>query len=244
MVEVHTQNIRGGEGVGFFVQDFYLNPKKGGLADSELGVVFAQEVPPEAKKLYDTALKDLGNKRTEEGVNELHQAVKIFPEYYDALHRLGKELFILGNYEQAYPFLMKAAEVNQKSATSLYYLGYSLFNLGHKKAAVTALTAANVLAPASVQILIVLGRAERGLGKFDDAEKHLLHAKKLARTSIAEIHKELAQLYANDLKKYVEAAEELELYLKASKLEGDAAKDIKKKISELREKSKTSPAKT
>jgi hypothetical protein len=90
----------------------------------------------------------------------------------------------------------------------------------------------------------VLGRAERGLSKFDDAEKHLLHAKKLARTSIAEIHKELAQLYANDLKKYVEAAEELELYLKASKLEGDAAKDIKKKISELREKSKTSPAKT
>ena len=241
MVEVHTQNIRGGEGTGFFVQDFYLNPKKGGLAETEIGVVFAQEVPQEARKLYETALKDLGSKRTEEGVKALHGAIKIFPEYYEALHRLGKELFLVGNYEQAYPFLLKAAEVNQKSATSLYYLGYSLLNLGHKKAAVTALTAANVLAPASVQILLVLGRAERGLSKFDAAEKHLLEAKKLAKTSIPEIHRELAQLYANDLKKFAEAANELELYLKASRLAGEEAKEIKKKISELREKSKGAP---
>ena len=240
-VEVYTQNIRGGEGTGFFVQDFYLNPKKGGLAESEIGVVFAQEVPPQARKLSETALKDLGSKRTEDGVNALHQAIKIFPEYYDALHRLGKELFMVGNYEQAYPFLLKAAEVNQKSATSLYYLGYSLLNLGHKKAAVTALTAANVLAPGSVQILVVLGRAERGLSKFDAAEKHLLDAKKLAKTSIPEIHIELAQLYANDLKKFAQAADELELYLKASKLAGEDAKEIRKKISDLREKSKQSP---
>lgn len=244
MVEIHTQNIRGGPGTGFFLQDFYLNPKKGGLAESEIGVVFAQEVPPNAKKLYDTAVKDLAGKRREEGVSGLYEAVKLFPDYYDALHRLGKELFFVGNYQQAYPYLLKAAEVNQKSATSLYYLGYSLHNLGHNKAAATALTAAHTLAPASVQILLVLGKAERGLGKFEDAEKHLLQAKKLAKTSIAEIHSELAQLYANDLKKFVEAADELELYLKASKLGGEDAKTIRKKINELREKSKVPSAKS
>ncbi|NJM53086.1 MAG: carboxypeptidase regulatory-like domain-containing protein [Blastocatellia bacterium] len=38
--EINTQNIRGGEGVGFFLLDFYLSPRKGGLAETELSVVF------------------------------------------------------------------------------------------------------------------------------------------------------------------------------------------------------------
>lgn len=239
-IEINTQNIRGGEGSGYFTQDFYLLPKKGGLREAELSVVFAQDVPQDAKKLYEKALTNISNKRTKEGILELNEAVKIFPDYYLALHRLGKELFIMKKYQDAAPFFLKAAEVNPKSATSFYYLGYSLHNLGkeYNKAAITSLNQSYILAPASMQVVFVLGKVERAEGNYADAEKHLLQAKKLAKTSIPEIHKELAQLYSNDLKRYKEAADELELYLKASKLNNEEEKKTKKVITDLREKAK------
>lgn len=241
MVEVITLNIRGGQGVGFYSQDFYLNPKRGGLAEAELGVIFAQDVPREAKLRYDKAVDDLSKKRTESGILGLNEAIKTFPDYYEALHRIGKELVFIKGYRDAIPYLLKATEINPKSATSFYYLGTALHQLGkeYNKAAIASLSHAAVLAPASPQVLFALGKAERASGSFKDAEKHLLQAKKVSKASVPEIHGELAQLYGNDLKKYKEAADELELYLKATKMDGDQSKAIKKKIAELREKAKT-----
>jgi len=237
-LEINTQNIRGGEGTGFFQQDFYLLPKKGGLAETEIGVVFAQDVPTNAKAAYEGAVKDLSSKRIEDGIIGLNEALKLFPDYYLALHRMGKELFIAKRYQESIPFFLKAAEVNSKSATTFYYLGYALHNLGkdYNKAALTALSNAYVLAPSSMQVLYVLGKVERSEGKYLEAEKHLLQAKKLSKVAIPEIHKELAQLYADNLKKYKEAADELEAYMKASKMDGSASAQTKKVIIGLREK--------
>jgi len=244
-IEINTQNIRGGEGTGYFPLDFFLLPKKGGLAETEIGVVFAQDIPQAARRMYDKAIKDLSDKRTNEGVTELSEAIKLFPDYYLALNRMGKEFFIMKRYKEAIPYFLKAVEVNNKSAVSLYYLGYSLHNLGkeYNKAAITTLNNAFVLAPASPQVLFVLGKVERSGGKYIEAEKHLLQAKKLSKVSVPDIHKELAQLYADHLKKYKEAADELELYLKAVKLDDAAAAQMKKVISGLREKAKSQPAK-
>lgn len=240
-IEINTQNIRGGEGVGYFPLDFYLLPKKGGLAETEIGVVFAQDIPADAKKLYDKAVKDLADKKKEQGITGLSDAIQKFPEYYDALFRIGREFFVMKKYEDAIPFLIKAIEINDKSASALYYLGYSLHSLDGKynKAALRALNKAAELAPASLQVLIVLGKVERSEGKFADAEKHFLQAKQLAKTPIPEIHKELAQLYSNDMKKYNEAADELQLYLKASKLDKASEDKIKKVIADLREKGRS-----
>lgn len=240
-VEINTQNIRGGEGSGYFQQDFYLLPKKGGLAESELGVVFAQDIPPDAKKNYEKAVKDFSDKHPEEGFNELNKALELLPTYYLALYEMGKELYLLKRYEDAASYFYKSAEVNPKSANSFYYLGYSFYNMGkdYNKAAITSLTQAYALAPASMKVLYALGKVERAEGNFENAEKYLLQAKKLSKVGIPEIHKELAQLYGNDLKRYKEAADELELYLKASKLDDTEIKQIKKIISDLREKAKT-----
>jgi tetratricopeptide (TPR) repeat protein len=239
--EINTQNVRGGEGSGYFLVDFYLSPKKGGLAESELGVVFAQEVPADAKKLYNKGLEEFSKKQTDQAIMTLNEAVKVFPEYFLALYRIGKELWVKQKYQDSIPFLFKAAEVNPKSAATFYYLGSALGKLGkeYNKSAVAALKEAYTLAPASIQILFALGKAERVEGQFTEAEKHLLQAKKLSPNSVPEIHKELAQLYANDLKKYKEAADELELFVKSSKLTADDEKKTKKIISDLREKAKT-----
>ncbi len=239
-IEINTQTIRGAEGVGFFLLDFYLVPRKGGIAEAEAGLVFAQEVPDGAKKLYDDALQDFSKKRSDEAIKKLDEAIKVFPDYFLALNRIGKELFMKEKYAEAVPFLLKASEVNPKSAGAFYYLGAALNKLSkqNNNAAIISLTQANNLAPASVQILYLLGKVEREEGKLENAEKHLLLAKKNSDKGIAEIHKELAQLYANDLKKYKEAADELELYLKASKMSKEEEKTIKNIISNLREKAK------
>lgn len=245
-VEVKTLDLLGGEGTGFFTQDFYLMPRKGGLADNELGVVFAQEVPSEATKLYERAVKDLTSKRTDEGVLGLHESIKVFPNYYLALHRLGRELFVVKKYKDAVPYFLKAVEINAKSATSLYYLGYSLNELGpeFRRAAIRALNQAYLLAPSSVQVLFAYGKVLRAEKRLAESEKHLLQAKKLSRSPIPEIHKELAQLYANDLKNYKQAADELELYLKASSAGGEESRAVKKTIADLRAKAKALPAKS
>jgi hypothetical protein len=232
--------IPGQPGSSYNVLDFYLQPKKGGLADSELSVIFAQDVPKDAKRLYDTAIDNFSKKKTTDGIMSLVEATKIFPEYYLALQRLTKELFVLHKYVESFQYSRKAAEVNPKSATAYYYMGYSLHNLGkeYDKSSVTALSEAARLAPGSIQVLYVLGKVERSQGKFADAEKHLVAAKKLATAKIPEIYAELSQLYANDLKKYGEAADELEQYIKASKLSDADEKVARDKVADLRAKAK------
>lgn len=236
--EIDTQSIRGGAGSGFFLLDFYLLPRKGGLAETELSVVFSQDVPPEAKKFYEKGVQLISQNKAKDGIMDLNEAIKIFPNYFLALHRIGKELYMLKNYKDAFPFFFKAAEINPKSANSFYYLGSSLHHLGkeYNKSAMASLNQALLLAPASTQVLYILGKVEREEGKYEEAEKHLLQAKKFSKNPIPEIHKELAQLYANDLKKFKDAADELELYLKASKLSDDEEKKTKKIISDLRAK--------
>ena len=97
--------------------------------------------------------------------------------------------------------------------------------------------------PNSMRVFYSLGMVERSAGKFEDAEKHLLQAKKLADKPVPEIQKELAQLYANDMKKYKEAADELELYLKSGVKSGSMSvedqKSVKTLIQNMREKAKT-----
>ncbi len=241
-VEIRTMNVRGsGLGNTYINQDFYLAPKKGGIAEYELGVIFAQDIPGEAREAYRNADKNFVNDRKQEGVEELFKAIKLFPDYYDALYRMGKELYNVGKYDDSWKFLLKATEVNPKSGVAFYYLGESFSKLGkdYNKAAITSLTHASTLIPNMPQVFYTLGKAERAAGKFEAAEEHLLQAKKLAEQPIAEIQKELAQLYGNDLKKYKEAAAELELYLKASKLSKDEEKIIKDKIIDLKAKAKS-----
>ena len=246
MVEIITLTARGqGSGNTMMMQDFYLVPRRGSLMELENGVIFAQEVPPDAKRQYEGAVADISRGRVEDGTTALRKAIAIFPRYYLALYQLGLQTFLDKKYGEAAQLFMTAGAVNQKSAAAYYYVGFSLYNLGkdYNKAALVSLETARTIAPSSVQVLYLLGKVERAEGNFLTAESHLIQAKKMARVSIPEIHKELAQLYANDLKRYENAADELESYLKASKLATEDEAKTRKVISDLRAKA-TPPAKT
>lgn len=238
LIEINTSTIRGaGQGNTLEIKDFYLQPRRGSLEEAEAKVVFAQSVPKEAEKAYKEALADFSKKRREEAVVKLQEALKLFPDYFLALNRLGKEYVVQEKYSEAYQILMKAVGLNPKSPVSFYFLGYALYKLNYNKAALIALNQAYVLSPSSVSLLVTLGTVERLENKYADSEKHLLQAKKLSRVIMPEIHFELARLYGENLKKYAEAADELEAFLKLRPDAQDALK-IKELIKKFREKAK------
>ncbi|HEY8560870.1 MAG TPA: carboxypeptidase regulatory-like domain-containing protein [Pyrinomonadaceae bacterium] len=237
-VEIGTLTSRGvGGGTAFEIRDFYLQPRKGSLEEAEASVLFAQEIPKDARKAYEKALNDFSKKRKDEGLVSLNEAVKLFPNYFAALMLLGRQYIEKGMFSEAYPLLIKAVDVNPKSPTALYFLGYTLHKLNYNKAALVALTQAHNSSPASVMVLTRLGIVEKMEGKYVEAEKHLTQAKKLTKGANADLHWELAQLYGENLKKYDLAADELEEFLKAKPDAQDSVK-IKEMIKKLREKAK------
>lgn len=218
------------------VQDIYLRPRKGGLNDTTItGTVFIQNIPKDAEKLYDKAIEDLKKKRIEQGIKGLQDSLHIFPNYYLALEQLGSEFFKLRQYDVAAQAFLKAGEVNPKSATTYYMLGYCFYQLKNYKAAGIALRQAQFIAPSSVKVLLILGTTLRLNGEYGESEKYLKQGKKLANGGLPDINLQLALLYGNNLKRYKEAAEELEIYLKARPDTQDS-KFMKELIKKFKEK--------
>ena len=219
--------------------DIYLKLDSRRVNRENLGkatVVFAQDVPDEAWKLYKKGVDQLDDKK-DEGLESLKKAVEVFPTYYDALDRLGSELVLRKQYQEAAPFLIRAIDVNKRSYSSFYALGVASYNLKNLPAAIEALHAATVINPQSVNAQIFYGMVLRIDGSYEKAEKALLQAKNLAKAApVAEIHWQLALLYEKN-GRYREAADELERYLKVEPKAANA-EQIKKLIADFRAKAK------
>lgn len=219
--------------------DIYLkmDPKKAGTGDGAATVIFAQEIPGDARKLYKKGVKQLDDKK-DEGLELLKQAVEIFPTYYDALDRLGTEYVQRKQYEEAAPYLTRAADVNKRSYSSFYWLGVANFNLKNMPAAIEALRSAVTIKPLSVNAQLFYGMLLRMDGNYELAEKALLQARSLTEKGapVAEVHWQLALLYEKT-SRYKEAADELERFLKVQPETADAEK-IRKLIDDLRAKAK------
>ncbi|MER3631443.1 MAG: hypothetical protein C4325_04150 [Blastocatellia bacterium] len=230
--------IPGQTGSSFNVEDFYLQPRKGGLRERETSVIYAQDVPKEAERAYKQALEAFQKKRESEGFASVQEALRIYPTYYLALQLFGRELLVRDRFFDAAQVFVKAVEVNPRSGMSLYYIGLCFSKLGpdYYKAALTALREAAKQAPESAAVPFLMGSIERSLGRFQDAETHLLAAKKKSKSKNPELLKELAQLYANDLKRYSDAAAVLEEYISATQMTKEEVAKTKQVIANLRAK--------
>jgi len=209
--------------------DFYLRYNKRGretAPETSREVVFAQEIPPAAKKIYEEGIADLP-KNQEQGMTKLEEAIKIFPTYFDALNRLGREYVSQKNYEKGYPYLLRAIDINQRSFSSYYGLGYAFYQLKQYPAALEAARATTILAPESMDAQLLYGTILRITENYADAEKALIKANTLAKKMNGEAHWQLALLY-NRLNRNQDAVDELETFLKLTPDSPD-----KKKIQDL-----------
>src|SRR5262249_8128522 len=188
--------------------------------------VSAKKIPPAAKKIYEEGIADLP-KNQEQGLAKLEEAIKIFPTYFDALNRLGREYVSRKNYEKGYPYLLRAIDINQRSFSSYYGLGYAFYQLKQYPAALEAAKATTILAPESMDAQLLYGTILRITENYADAEKALVKANTLAKKTNGEAHWQLALLY-NRLNRNQDAVDELETFLKLTPDSPD-----KKKIQDL-----------
>lgn len=215
--------------------DFYLKAKKsseGPLAAP--GVIFAQEVPDNVRKVYEEGLEFLNNGKEQEGFNKLKTSIEMFPEYYAALDRLGTEYAIKGYYRPAYVLLTQAIKINPKSFSGNFGLGLAQYHLQQFGSSVQSFQNAVNIYDKSINAYLWLGISLQQLNKFTEAEIALIKADKLSKGDSAEVHWQLAKLY-NNQKRYKESADELEAFLKLSPKAEDAEK-LKQTIQSLREK--------
>ncbi len=220
--------------------NFYLKIRKTSsqAAPARPAVVFAQDVPPEASNLYETALADLEAKNEAVAFDKLKRSIEIFPEYFLALDRLGNEYIAGGHYEAAAVLLMKALTINQRSSSSALGLGLALFRLHQPEKALEQFEKVVSLDPSSPNGYLWRGITLYEKKNYSDALDSLLKANDLTGGKVAEIHWQLARVY-KEQNKFAKSADHLELYLKY-KPEGQNNAEIKKAIATLREKNKRS----
>ena len=214
-------------------KDFYLRLRKSGPVSAP-GTIFAQEIPEEAKTIYERAVADLDRNRLDDGVAGLESALKIFPDYYLALERLGLIFLTHLKYEKAVGVFSKAVVVNPRSFNGWYGLSCSHYALKESDAAVAAAQKAVTLNSNSVDALLILGISLRQAKKYGEAEKPLKQADKITKGLNPDVHWHLALLYAKNLNRFSDAASELELYLKTTP-DTSQTEMIKKLIKQYRE---------
>jgi tetratricopeptide (TPR) repeat protein len=200
-------------------------------------VVLAQSIPRAAEKYYENALKKLKDQKADEAIAELENALKIFPEYFLALEKIGYEYLAKAKFAEAESAFTKALEVNPKSFSAKSGLGIAEYKLGKLDAAAKTLEESIVLNQSSANSFLFLGKIYRELKEFEKAEASLKKAKDLSKNKLADVHWELALLYYYNLNRPKEAADELELFLKT---QPDAANksQIERLIKQMREKAK------
>lgn len=194
--------------------DFVLETKKSASTTATPGAVFVQEVPEPARKEYERGSALLQNPdQRKEGIESLRKAIEIFPLYFDALELLGTEYVKQQEYDSAVPILTKAIEVNGRAYHSLYALSVAQHGLKQLPEAIESMRRAIVINQRSTNANLWLGMLLRYAKKLDEAETYLKQANQLAQSKSPDAHWQLALLF-NDLKRYKEAADHLELFLK------------------------------
>ena len=221
-------------------RDFYLILRKDKQLSSRPESIFIQEISPQAKEIYNRAVELLDNKKEEkQGLKDLKSAIEIFPDYYDAIERLGSEYVKLQHYEAAEILLSRAVKINPRGYKSWYGLAYAQYSQNKSNQALEAVQKAISLDSSSLNALILEGILYRLTKNYKQAEKQLRKARDLSKDTVPEIHWQLALLYGNNLNRYREAADELELFLKAEP-NNKNAENIKKLIKQFREKAQNS----
>ena len=196
------------------------------------GAIFVQNVPAEARRLYTQGVSHI-NEQGDRGFLEIEEALKIFPDYYDALNTLGTEYVARKEYQKALPYLIRSIDINRRSFTSFYALAYACYQLNARPEALEAARAATVLQGNSLNAQLLYGTLLRMDRSYEKALQALLTAKKLIKDSpVAEVYWQLALLY-NHMRRNKEAADELQTYLSIQP-EARDKKEIQDLITKLR----------
>jgi tetratricopeptide (TPR) repeat protein len=241
-VQAKAFNERRSGGGEVFRVEFVLVAKKSGTRvsrdpDAGSNIIFRQDVPEDAKRAYDRGVRSLEKGSLDDGVKFLKLAIQLFPDYYDALERLGTEYVTHQDPRSALPLLTLAVELNRDGWRGFYSLGIAQFKTDDRSASVKSLQRATELNSESANTNMWLGIALAPDSQMRGRAIQVLEkAIKLAKQPIPLAYYYLGGLYSKN-NQYREAANAFEALLRVNPQLGEK-EAIKKMIDELRQKAK------
>lgn len=220
----------------------------GGVRPPRAGLNFAQNVPRAARDAFEAGVRAARENKSAEAVAAYENAIKLFPDYFDAHLVLASELARSGKLDDAIKHLDEARRVNPKD-DRVYDLFARVMRQQHKYAVAARIYAeAASLNPREPQYLVAEAAAlidqaatldptlqknadERKFA-FDEAEKALARADDLSSRKLADVHLQRARLYEKRGDR-ARAADELEQYLRKAP-NAKNAEAIRQAIKQLR----------
>ena len=238
-----------------FTQDIHLRPIPGKQNSTRASVVngFSQDVPQGAGENFRRAQKLAAEGKRELAMAQLQEAVKAFPQYFEAHLMIGNQLLEMGRLEEAIAALDRAREVNPNDER--LYQSFGLLLLKQRKYPVAVaifgeamrLNPTNPMNPLMKASALIYQAsyvepervAERN-GLLNDAELALSRASELSDKKIKADAATLAMFY--EMKgQPARAADELEDYLKKNPSTGNL-ESLRTEITRLRSKASNPPA--
>jgi Tfp pilus assembly protein PilF len=211
--------------------DLVLTPKDK-VATPRAGTVFHQDVPEAALKAYRNGLRLLAERRSDDGMAALRQAVRILPKYFDAHFALGLELFRLHRLTEAIQELEQARTINPKDGRLYHTFGLVLYEQKKYAMAATVLEAAERLNPINAELRLMRGAALIETGRLNEAEDEIARADQISSHKLTIVHLHMARVYEKRGNRS-RAADELESYLRQNP-GAENASAIREAIKKLR----------
>lgn len=208
--------------------------RKPGTIDASTG-----GAPEEALELYKHAVESANAGDRKKAVEQLKQALVIYPQFMTALNELGVQYIEMKEWEKAADALRKAIGIAPEAFHPRLNYGIVLIHLKDFKDAATQLSIAVQKDSSSGPAHFHLGRAMVSLGNYDAAEKALRQTISIGGEEAVEAHRYLAAVY---IEKHdsARAADELNAYLKLAPKAKDADR-IRAIVKDLRSQASATP---
>lgn len=206
-----------------------LAPKEG-IRPPRAGINFVQDVPSAAVAAFEAGLKFARENRTADAIASYQNAIKLFPNYFNAHLTLANEFAKQNRLQEAITDLEAARLINPKDDRVYYLFGRVMIQQRKYAVAARIYAEAARLAPSELQYLLAQGTAlieqaslidpatkskpalEERVFALTEAERVLLQSLK-QNERFADAHLQLARVYEKRGEP-ARAASELEKYLR------------------------------
>jgi tetratricopeptide (TPR) repeat protein len=189
-------------------------------------------IPREAQKLFEDAMKLSEAGHVDKSADKLRRAIEICPTYGFAYNELAVDYLRLDRVDDAIVTIKSALRLMPNHYAPHLNYGIALVRKEDYQGAIRELRFAVDKERSSSLAHMYMGRALIGLGKYDEAEGELRTALRLENGRMVEAHRFLGFVYIRRKDK-PQAISELETYLKLVPQANDAPK-IKQLIAQLR----------
>jgi tetratricopeptide (TPR) repeat protein len=242
-VEINSPDLAGSGGAEIYRADFVLRPDKAGKREGEdesknaKTAIFYQNVPEPAREAFKRGAQSLEKNELRAAEVALVEAIRLFPDYYDALELLGSTYVKHAQYDAGLPLLGHAVDVNQRGWQAFYSLGVALIESQRQREGLDALRRAKTLNPDSININMRLGlELAKQESSYEESIEALTKVIDLAGKRLPNAYLALASVYGKR-RQYKEEANALDGFLRAVP-DTPQRETIKRKITELRQKAK------